>query len=461
MDSKLISDYIDNTVVELNKYYPELLSCIDVEDVKSQLLSSYSSFEDFKVYFDEYVKNSICDFLNINIDKQSKKNLSFKYKVDDLTLSIAQKLVNDTQGLNTNIDDSKVKTHLGIDDCKKIVLDFFMSINQSDPVFASDVYNALYNMKVYNHPGRSYTNDKEIVLYFNGDLGDLVAIAHEVSHAIAKKHDLKLSTKIPSDREKINNRNLLKEVESKMTESMFLRYLYDNKIECVDDNGYSRMMSDDDLDYMLLSSMSSGINNSKRACDETLFKKLYYSNKDKVTPQLLDTYANSEILNDVIRNSAKIKFIIGCYFSKDPSFDYSTTFVPNNGKNLDNEIRFIYGNIIANHFSESFGCDKKVYYEYLINGKYHCDINKLSSLLGFDPNNKDVLVDNYLNTYIDLNKRVDRQLSMDEEKGINRSNVRMLVRNENGFVSTLVLCLVTGFVMGAVAVLSYIFIVNK
>ncbi len=106
MDSTLISEYIDKTIIDLNKYYPELLFGLDISTLKNQYINNYSSFEDFKVSFDLTVKNAISKFLNKQLDEKSKKNASFDDKIDQLTINISKKLVKTPQNNNNSNNSS-------------------------------------------------------------------------------------------------------------------------------------------------------------------------------------------------------------------------------------------------------------------------------------------------------------------------------------------------------------------
>ena len=396
MDSTLISEYIDKTIIDLNKYYPELLFGLDISTLKNQYINNYSSFEEFKVSFDLTVKNSISKFLNKQLDEKSKKNASFDNKIDQLTINISKKIVGEVGNLDLNIDPYKIKSGYSIDECKSVVFDFFKSINPSDEIFLNEVKNILIN-KVEVQEGRSYFDGEKIGWNYNGSLDAVVTLAHEVSHQLAKKNE---------------TIGIFKEVESLITEKLFLNYLYDNKIKCVNDNGVNRELNKDDLNYMLSASMFYGVFHSKRVIEENEFKNLYYANQEIVDSKLLDSYSKSSDLSNIIGDSYKIKEIARHYFynkKRDDSnkFDYADynlehKFKPNNGEQLDNEIRFIYGNIVSNYFSDVYKDDKNIYLQYLNNPMKYAGMLKEIVV-----KNSEQLVDGYINNYKKMNNKTN------------------------------------------------------
>ena len=184
------------------------------------------SLEDKINYLDykyQFVKNNkYWDYnrlYNISI-----KNKEYKILENDILLNVAKDISRKTDG--DFVDRKSMRDYeipnIDIDKMKKIVIDFF---NQVNPEYDKKLELLLSKTKFIkydeNKPSdnqRCVLNSDGIKIYYQNDLNTLVNLAHELSHGISRLNN--------NLEEKYNDEvEVLSEVESLMTEDIFLEYL--------------------------------------------------------------------------------------------------------------------------------------------------------------------------------------------------------------------------------------------
>ena len=193
-----------------------------------------------------------------------------------------------------NIQDYEIP-NIDIEHMKKIVLDFFMNISPDLINRISFILSKTdfikYDDNIPSNQQRSVTNKNGIKLYYKNDLKPLVDLAHEISHGIS---NLDSNCKF-NNNQKVES---FAEIESELTEDLFLEYLKDINLQIKDkkQNSCVRNLNDNDIDDIKYNKYKSAIFLSYRAIDELEFKKIIknkgISNIDNKFIDELSTFTN-------------------------------------------------------------------------------------------------------------------------------------------------------------------------
>lgn len=234
--------------------------------------------------------------------------------------------------------------NMDIEQMKKIVIDFFMSINPelSDRVtyILSKTSFIKYDDNIPSNQQRSVSNQNGIKFYYKNDLYSLVTLAHEISHGIANlDSNLKVSN--------TNKVESFAEIESELTEDLFLEYLKNLNLTIKDKNldEDARALNDDDIDDIKYNKYKSVISHSYRAIDELEIKKII---KNKKVSDIDDKFIDELSINMKISKEEAIKTIesfINKYYPDDKlvhNYSGKKNYDLKNGEHLSNECRFIY-----------------------------------------------------------------------------------------------------------------------
>ena len=217
---------------------------------------------------------------------------------------------------------------------------------------------------IQNEKGRSVTKDKVIYFYYQNKVTDALTLAHEISHMLFKGQ-MKCSE--------------LKEVESMLTEEMFLNYLVDISLP-VFCEGREKLFSQTDrasyhqlIHYHIAELYF-------RMQKEVLLKKLLH-NQMYFTPYTLTCFAHSSHLLDLLKSGLYIQNGIFANYLKE-NVAYKPSYDLENGRHLQNEVRFIYAGLLTSIFNAKPKEEQaKIYHNYFKN---------ISSLNG--PNIAQILV---------------------------------------------------------------------
>ena len=353
----------------------------------------------------QFVKNNKHWNYNFTYD------LSFngrKYNIseNDILLKISQNIV---QNINKNFIIKKSMDafeipNLNIDTMKEIVKNFFMSINPEFSARVDFILNKTQFIKYDdNKPStyqRSVSTENGIVFYYKNNLQSLVTLAHEVSHGIANL-DSNCKT---SNSNKVRS---LSEVESELTEELFLEYLKDINL-LIKDNNDVREITDNDIDDIKYAKYKSlAIDISYRALDELGFKKMIIDKKiTDIDDKLIDDLSVSMNVkkNEVI---AFLDRFISEYYP-DSSLIYNYIGVKDydlkNGRHLSNECRFIYAICLVEKFN-SMNLNVKQKYEfyknYLENAK-NMTFQEVLELFKVELSRTDSFSDDFITKYNEL-----------------------------------------------------------
>lgn len=328
---------------------------MELKDLIKKLNDKYQFIKNNKYWNYNNAYNFSINGKNYNITENDillKIAYNIKYYINKSNDSITKKSMNNFEIPN-----------LDIDTMKNIVKKFFITIN---PEFSSRVDFILNKTQFIKYDDnkssiyqRSVSNENGIIFYYKNNLQSLVTLAHEVSHGIANLDSI---CKISNS----NKVSALAEVESELTEELFIEYLKDINL-LVKENDEIRTITDDDInDIKYTIYKSSVIDICYRVIDELEFKKMV--NDKKVTDiddKLIDDLSKS---NNMSKNEVidMLDRFIEKYYPDDSirnNYVGVKDYDLKNGRHLSNECRFIYAFCLIEKFN-SMNLDTKQKYEF-------------------------------------------------------------------------------------------------
>ena len=185
---------------------------MNLEEKISKLNYKYQFVKNNKYWNYNHIYNLIINGQSFQL---SENNILFNISND------ISKNINDSFTNKKDMCDYLIP-NIDIEQMKKIVIDFYMQVN---PNLSNKIAFILsktsfikYRENIPSNQQRSVTTSQGIKLYYKNDLKSLVTLAHELSHGISNLND-KLELKDGKDVESLS------EVESTLTEELFLEYL--------------------------------------------------------------------------------------------------------------------------------------------------------------------------------------------------------------------------------------------
>lgn len=323
-------------------------------------------------------------------------------------------LLNISNDISKNINDSFTNKkdmsdylipNIDIEQMKKIVIDFYMQVNpnlSNKIAFILSKTNFIkYDENIPSNQQRSVTTSQGIKLYYKNDLKSLVTLAHELSHGISNLND-KLELKDGKDVESLS------EVESALTEELFLEYLKNKNLQITEKNsGEVRTLDEGIINDIKYNKYKDVIHTSYRAVDELKFKKLLVSeNISNIDEKIIEKLSISMNIpmEDVI---LKIDMFIDKYYPGDNQV-HNYVGVKNydlrNGLHLSNEARFIYANCLVAKFN-SMNLDEKQkldFYNAYINNAKNMTFQEVLKLFNVDLSNPYNFTEEFINEFNDL-----------------------------------------------------------
>lgn len=345
----------------------------------------------------EIVINERINYLN-NIMNVVKMNRFFPY-TDPYIEDFAQNIINNTAINSTNSSSEafkqyKLKTQ-SIQDIKKCILTFYQSIN---PDLTDKVIDILNKADLSpNSNIRAYATNGIIHAGYSNKLTDLITLVHEISHCLAGYGDQE-SHKIEA----------FAEVESEMTEQLFLEYLVNQQYEFVDEKGNIRPFNQLDMNKAIYNKLNVVLNISQRTLDEQKFTKLLGDN-DCIDSQLLVNYASSNDPHDILRGTNIIQKCLNHYYQADQLKSKPTNYYDlHNGQHLSNEARFIYAYMLTERFNSLYEeKDKKAAYNEYLKHADTFDIARMSQFFQISPANLADLPNDMIAKYNKINAELN------------------------------------------------------
>lgn len=332
---------------------------------------------------------------------------SFQLSENNILLNISNDISKNINDSFTNKKDmcDYLIPNIDIEQMKKIVIDFYMQVNpnlSNKIAFILSKTNFIkYDENIPSNQQRSVTTSQGIKLYYKNDLKSLVTLAHELSHGISNLND-KLELKDGKDVESLS------EVESALTEEIFLEYLKNMNLQITEKNsGEARTLDEGIINDIKYNKYKDVIHLSYRAIDELEFKKLLVSknisNIDEKIIEKLSISMNIPMEDIILR----IDMFIDKYYPGDNQV-HNYVGVKNydlrNGLHLSNEARFIYANCLVAKFN-SMNLDEKQkldFYNAYINNAKNMTFQEVLKLFNVDLSNPYSFTEEFINEFNDL-----------------------------------------------------------
>lgn len=332
---------------------------------------------------------------------------SFQLSENNILLNISNDISKNINDSFTNKKDmcDYLIPNIDIEQMKKIVIDFYMQVNpnlSNKIAFILSKTNFIkYDENIPSNQQRSVTTSQGIKLYYKNDLKSLVTLAHELSHGISNLND-KLELKDGKDVESLS------EVESTLTEELFLEYLKNMNLQITEKNsGEVRTLDEGIINDIKYNKYKDVIHISYRAIDELEFKKILVSknisNIDEKIIEKLSISMNIPMEDIILR----IDMFIDKYYPGDNQV-HNYVGVKNydlrNGLHLSNEARFIYANCLVAKFN-SMNLDEKQkldFYNAYINNAKNMTFQEVLKLFNVDLSNPYNFTEEFINEFNDL-----------------------------------------------------------
>lgn len=329
---------------------------------------------------------------------------SFQLSENNILLNISNDISKNINDSFTNKKDmcDYLIPNIDIEQMKKIVIDFYMQVNpnlSNKIAFILSKTNFIkYDENIPSNQQRSVTTSQGIKLYYKNDLKSLVTLAHELSHGISNLND-KLELKDGKDVESLS------EVESTLTEELFLEYLKNMNLQITEKNsGEVRTLDEGIINDIKYNKYKDVIHLSYRAIDELEFKKLLVSknisNIDEKIIEKLSISMNIPMEDIILR----IDMFIDKYYPGDNQV-HNYVGVKNydlrNGLHLSNEARFIYANCLVAKFN-SMNLDEKQkldFYKAYINNAKNMTFQEVLKLFNVDLSNPYNFTEEFINEF--------------------------------------------------------------
>lgn len=329
---------------------------------------------------------------------------SFQLSENNILLNISNDISKNINDSFTNKKDmcDYLIPNIDIEQMKKIVIDFYMQVNpnlSNKIAFILSKTNFIkYDENIPSNQQRSVTTSQGIKLYYKNDLKSLVTLAHELSHGISNLND-KLELKDGKDVESLS------EVESALTEELFLEYLKNMNLQITEKNsGEARTLDEGIINDIKYNKYKDVIHLSYRAIDELEFKKLLVSenisNIDEKIIEKLSISMNIPMEDIILR----IDMFIDKYYPGDNQV-HNYVGVKNydlrNGLHLSNEARFIYANCLVAKFN-SMNLDEKQkldFYNAYINNAKNMTFQEVLKLFNVDLSNPYNFTEEFINEF--------------------------------------------------------------
>ena len=325
---------------------------------------------------DNYIKILNCEYKMVQLNKHwpyfmNANNQRETELLEKISNNLSRNVIIDDNIKLNSINEYDVM-NMNFDKMKDVIKTFFVKINPELSDKVDFIFSKTIGIEKSKNNGRSVTNNNGIIIYYkNNELVSLVEFAHEISHAIAsisKNIDGKF---IINDK---NKEQQLSEIESLLTEDLFLEYLIDENKFNIYKKDDASVLTKEDLKSIKYNKLRNTMNHVYRVYDELNFQRFMSKNGYKdITIDVINDYCKENNIDDAMKGCSKINLILSHYCPKE-----NLNYVPQsgydlkNGEHLSNECRFIYAYCFLEKFNNmnlSFEEKKKFYNNYLENVK--------------------------------------------------------------------------------------------
>ncbi len=325
----------------------------------------------------------------------------FQLSENDILLNISNDIAKNINSTFTNKKgmDDYIIPNIDIEQMKNIVVRFYMQIN---PELSNKITFILSKTEFVKHDEnkpsdeqRSVSTPQGIKIYYKNDLKSLVTLAHELSHGISNFND-KLELKDGRGVESLS------EVESMLTEELFLEYLKNMNLQIREkNNGETRTLDEDIINDIKYNKYKDTIYTSYRAIDELEFRKvLVNDNIDEDFIEKLSISMNM-LKEDII---SKIDMFISRYYPSDNqvrNYIGINNYDLKNGQHLSNEARFIYANCLVEKLNgmNLDNSQKMEFYKAYLNNAKDMTFQEVLKLFNVDLTNLHSFSEEFINEF--------------------------------------------------------------
>ena len=305
---KLLLHYIDFLYENVKDDYEEALGLIDIDNLKKQVIDSNEPCHKLKKKIDNQFKKELISLLNKKyqlIKDSAYYNMTdydefgYDYELCKMILSM----------FNNNIivyDEisRKLNSELSIDDCKKIVLEFYDDLLHGEDIDL--IKDLLDNVILEKDEIRSYTNISNLEIHIgkNDNYDFIIVLAHELAHAY-------VLTKTKSPYKSVS----LIEMDSSCVEILLLKYLMKNNIKVIEDEAGPRGLNKEDIICYFINTYSMFLFFAKDVVDEMNLVYCISENNDEINEDTFDDfnylsqYSNHYLVTFNIINSFIERFL--------------------------------------------------------------------------------------------------------------------------------------------------------
>lgn len=325
----------------------------------------------------------------------------FQLSENDILLNISNDIAKNINSTFTNKKgmDDYIIPNIDIEQMKNIVVRFYMQIN---PELSNKITFILSKTEFVKHDEnkpsdeqRSVSTPQGIKIYYKNDLKSLVTLAHELSHGISNFND-KLELKDGRGVESLS------EVESMLTEELFLEYLKNMNLQIREkNNGETRTLDEDIINDIKYNKYKDTIYTSYRAIDELEFRKVLVNNNiDEDFIEKLSISMNM-LKEDII---SKIDMFISRYYPSDNqvrNYIGINNYDLKNGQHLSNEARFIYANCLVEKLNgmNLDNSQKMEFYKAYLNNAKDMTFQEVLKLFNVDLTNLHSFSEEFINEF--------------------------------------------------------------
>ena len=332
-------------------------------------------------------------------------NKVYQISENDVLLNISHNIV---KNVNNFLENKKTMSDyiipdIDIEQMKRIVIGFYMQVdsNLSNKIafLLSKTDFIKYDENITSNLQRSVTTPKGIKLYYKNDLKSLVTLAHELSHGISNLgDDLKLK----------NGKDVetLSEVESMLTEELFLDYLkninFQIKLKETDDE--VRTLDDSIINDIKYDKYKGVIYTAYRAIDELEIKRILTNRRIvNIDEEFINQLSKSMNISkeEMIK---RIDMFVSRYY---PNDNYVHDYIGvddydlKNGEQLSNEARFIYADCLVEKFNGmNLDNQQKIdFYKKYLNSAKDMKFQEVLKLFNIDLNNPYSFSEEFINKF--------------------------------------------------------------
>ena len=281
---ELLLHYIDFLYENVKEDYEEILGQIDILYLKEKAISSIEHIYKIKKEIDDTFKKELIEFLNkkYQIIKGSQYFCTTDYSEFGYDYELCKMIIS---MFNNNIvvyDEVYIKlnSELSIDDCKKIVLEFYDDLFHGEDIDL--IKDIIDNIIIEDDDIRSYTNlsNLEVHVRKSDNYDFLIVLAHEIAHAYVL-HKSKINYKCVS----------LIEMDSTCVEVLLLKYLMKNHIKVIENEDGPRELSKEEIVFYFINSYSMFLFFAKEVVDEMNLVYCIDENNDEINEDVFNDFS--------------------------------------------------------------------------------------------------------------------------------------------------------------------------